>query len=100
MGTAVEDACQGLLRELASAAAQAYGASSDEWSAANGTVERPGERHSYADVVRAAHITAERPRGPIPEWADVEGPSKDTLSSHGANVRGEMRENEYGAHDH
>ncbi|HEY7061357.1 MAG TPA: xanthine dehydrogenase family protein molybdopterin-binding subunit [Chloroflexota bacterium] len=53
MGNAVQAACEALKRELADAAAQAYGGSADAWRVADGRVWREDANYSFADVVRA-----------------------------------------------
>src|SRR5581483_1810962 len=49
MGNAVRNACEALKRELADAAAQAYGGSADEWQVEDGLVRRNGTAVSFAD---------------------------------------------------
>ena len=80
MGSAVHNACQALKLELATAAARAFGGAAEEWVVSNGLVARGERTYSFGEVVRGA--------------------GERHIDSRGANVRGEMRENEYGAHDH
>jgi CO/xanthine dehydrogenase Mo-binding subunit len=80
MGSAVRNACEELKGKLAEAAARAFGGAPEEWSIGGGRVSRAGHSYAFGEVVRSA--------------------SAGSISSRGANVRGEIRENEYGAHDH
>jgi CO/xanthine dehydrogenase Mo-binding subunit len=80
MGTAVRNACLELKHALATAAARAFGGTADDWMVAEGQVTHAGQSHAFGEVVRAT--------------------ANSHIHSRGGNVRGEMRENEYGAHDH
>jgi CO/xanthine dehydrogenase Mo-binding subunit len=80
MGSAVKNACDELKQALATAAAQAFGGDPDEWTVAGGLVSQDGQSHAFGEIVKATGLPH--------------------IDSRGANVRGEIRENEYGAHDH
>jgi CO/xanthine dehydrogenase Mo-binding subunit len=80
MGSAVRDACEQLKQELATAAAKAFGGTREEWTVAGGLVRGDGQSYTFGEVVSTT--------------------GAGYISSQGANVRGEIRENEYGAHDH
>ena len=80
MGSAVRNACDELKHALAGAASRAFGGPADEWAVVGGLVTRDGQSYTFGDTVK--------------------GTGAGHIDSRGANVRGEMRENEYGAHDH
>jgi CO/xanthine dehydrogenase Mo-binding subunit len=80
MGSAVRNACDELKLALATAASRAFGGAAEQWVVTGGQVARDGQSYTFGDVVRAS--------------------GGGHIDSRGANVRGEIRENEYGAHDH
>jgi len=80
MGSAVHNACEEVKQALAVAAGLVFGGPSEEWTVVGGLVTRDGQSYTFGEVVRATGV--------------------EHINSRGANVRGEIRENEYGAHDH